>query len=314
MAEFKLIDHFTSLGMTPELAAEVAGKITDSSVVEKIKSGYMAQSDYSRKMDELRTNQANSRRSSTRSGRHEQASIATYRGEYDSRYDKAAKERLDAQNALNAAKSAVEKLAIDYALPEDAVKSIFTGATPPPPPKRDVPDFDATKFMSVVDFQREANAYARLMPTMLQMEREHSKLFGADRLPDFEKLLDRAAKEKIPLKAAWESEYKVADKREEIRETAKKNEIAAAVSAAETRVRSEIALANPGVVGPRPVNLPHSPIFEHANGPGIRPNADGTMPTNYQRPTAGGTEDRVRAAAGKFWENYQSIQEGGKPA
>ncbi len=314
MAEFKLVEHFTSLGMSPELAAEVAGKITDASVVEKIKSGYMAQSDYSRKMDELRANQANLQKEFDDKWATEQASIATYRGEYDSRYDKAAKERLDAQNALNAAKSAVEKLAIDYALPEDAVKSIFTGATPPPPPVRTEPAIDPSKFMSVVDFQREANAYARLMPTMLQMEREHSKLFGADQLPDFEKLLDRAAKEKIPLKAAWESEYKVADKREEIRETTKKNEIAAAVSAAETRVRSEIALANPGVQGPRPASLPHSPVFEHANGPGIQRNADGTMPTNYVRPTAGGTEDRVRAAAGKFWENYQSIQEGGKPA
>ena len=316
-ATFELKQWLKGLGLADDVVTDLSTKLGDEKVASAIKSQVMAQSDYSRSMDELKKQEAKLQSDFDTKLKAEMDSIGTYRGEYDARYAKATKEREEAQKALVAARNAVERLANEYALPEDAVKSVFEGGVVLTDEQRRQQEqerarqqqtVDTSKFMTVENFGKEANAYARLMPTMLQMEREHSRLFGADQFPDFEKLLDRAAKEKIPLRAAWEAEYKVADKKEEVRKAAEDARVNDAVKAAETRIRSELALENPGV-RTSTAQYPHSPALEAAGIPKATKDANGNDIPVYRRATASSSDDRVRNAVQKFHENLAAAQE-----
>ena len=315
--QFDLTKWVGSLGLDGDNAKAVIAAMSDEKVLNNVKGQVMAQSDYSRAMDELRTQQAQAQRDFDAKYQKEMDELSRYRGEYDSRYEKAAKERLEAQNALNAARAAVEKLANDYALPADAITGIFSSVQPTTQQttqtqqQRTDPAIDTSKFLTVDNFKREADAYARLTPLLLSLEREHSRLFGADQFPDFEKLLNAhaAGGGKQSLRAIWESEYKVPEKRAELQEADIKARIAAAEEAREKAVRSQIAAENPGAVTTR-LKLPGSPALAAAGAPGRTDSTTNATEPAFRRATAGTSEERVSSAVAAFESNLQTALEG----
>lgn len=323
---FELTSWLKSLGLGDESVKNVVAAMgTDAEkVAPTIKSQVMAQSDYSRAMDELRTKEDSLKQEYVTKTEQEMTALAAARSEFDTRYQTALKERVEAQNRLALVQAEIDRVAAEYAVPDDALKAIrtqLTTAAPPataPPAATPPPAVDPSKFMSMEQFTKEAAAYSRLPIEYMRIGAEHRSLFGVDPFIGdatgqtiMDKVLNRAQagdvgtdgkRYKLSLRDAWEREFNVAAKREEVREAAIQSRIEAARKEAEQKVRSELALAGTPVRNPN-LKLPGSPIFhdEHFKQGQPPPPA----PTNanspaFRRATASSADDRVNAAVAAF--------------
>jgi len=288
---------------------------------EFVKSGYMAQSEFSRHMDELRTKEEGLKQEYLSKTEQELQALAGARSEFDTRYQKAISDRIEVENRLALVKGEIDRVAAEYAIPDDALKNIRAGATttPPPttPPPTQQPAFDASKYMTMEQFSKEAGAYTVLPIEYMAIAEEHRDLFGSSPFvrkngqSAMDVALARAKKDKVPLQTAWEREFNVAAKREEVREAGVNARIEAARKEAEQKVRSELALQGTPVRDPN-LKLPGSPVL-HMTEPPLRPGetqrtaADSPM---FRRATAGSADDRVRAGIAAFEKNLSESLEG----
>lgn len=313
---FELTSWLKSLGLGDESVKNVVAAMgTDAEkVAPTIKSQVMAQSDYSRAMDELRTKEDSLKQEYVTKTEQEMTALAAARSEFDTRYQTALKERVEAQNRLALVQAEIDRVAAEYAVPDDALKAIrtqLTTAAPPataPPAATPPPAVDPSKFMSMERFAKEADAYSRLPIEYMAIAEEHRELFGSspfirkDGQSAMDKALARARKDNVPLSTAWEREFNVAAKREEVREAAIQSRIEAARKEAEQKVRSELALAGTPVRNPN-LKLPGSPIFHDEHFKQGQPPLP--APTNanspaFRRATASSADDRVNAAVAAF--------------
>lgn len=320
--EFELKGWLKGLGLADDVVTLIGEKVTDQTVLNNIKGQVMAQSDYSRAMDALRKQETELKAAADAKVKKELDEIANYRSESDGNFKRAQEERVKAEQRLIAVRAQIETLARDYALPNEAIEGLFkdvpAGAPPPPPPAKNDPD---PRYMTREQFGTEADAYTRLPIEYAQIAGEYEDLFkssayrraDANTLSPIERVLQRSKTDKVPLRAAFEREFNVQAKRDEIREADVTRRITEAAEAARREERTKIAAETPGVSVGRPSNLPHSIALDLA-GPGNRKDAQGNPIQAPRMGAAAGHEDRVSKAVGSFWENYNRIVEGDKVA
>jgi hypothetical protein len=322
-ADFDIKGWLKSVGVAEDVATEIAGKVSDEKALTNWKGAVMAQSDYSRNMDALRKKEQQLQADADAKVQKELAEIAKYRGESDTNFQRAVSERVKAEQDLIAVRAQIEGLARDYALPNDAIDPILRGV-----PARQQDDEAARRraeaerarsndldprYLTVERFGKEAGAYSMLPIEYAQIAGEYEDLFKSNAYrrassgtpSAMERILERAKTDKVDLRAAFEREFNVSAKRDEIRAAEQSAAIATAVAEAEKRVRSQIAAENPGVTSARTVKLPGSPALASAGAPErAKDNAGNAIP--FQRVnSAQAHQDRVSRAVSSFNESLE---------
>jgi hypothetical protein len=145
-------------------------------------------------------------------------------------------------------------LATCYGVPDEEL-NIPVSAAPVTPPAAAAPAFDEKRFVP----REEADRFARDLPLVTaelhELAEEHRELFGKP-LRGSKELIQKAMKAGKTMRAVWEEENKVAERRQQIDKDQRKAEIDAAVQERETKIRSELQLP-----APRPQKQ-HSPIVQ----------------------------------------------------
>jgi septal ring factor EnvC (AmiA/AmiB activator) len=221
-----------------------------------IEENQLRQSDYSKKMDAL-----------TADVKKKETELATKIANEDKYHDSLAswdtkrkKELSDAtaarekaEAALAAARDKVTKLAADNDLPADEIAKLFEGAPVSTNVNQntnqnvDTKELDS-RFVSKEMFQAEARAYGKFAALIPGLERQYFKLFGdtADP-PNWEALIDKAiaANGAKNIKQIFEEEYKISEKREELKNAETESRIKAAREEGATQERAKLLADNP---------------------------------------------------------------------
>jgi hypothetical protein len=104
------------------------------------------------------------------------------------------------------------------------------------------------RYVTRETFQTEARAYAKFAALIPSLERQHFKLFGESaQAPNWEQLIEKtvAARGTLTLTQVYEQEYKVPEKREEVRNSEVESRIATKVKEAVDQERARILADNP---------------------------------------------------------------------
>lgn len=232
-------------------AAEAAFSIEGLGKV--VKDGFMRQSDYSRKQDELRKKEATL-----------EANWQKANAEYVAMQTELAEVQADRESTVAEKAEAARKLAEAEAKLADAAKN----------------QIDPTKFVSVEDFDRKQREYAAgqsaYFGDILEIAAEHQQLFGTKISPK-QLMKECIDAKKTPLEY-WEDKYQVGAKRTEIAaaaETAKQTEWEK--KGYEKRIAEE---ANPATREPR---ASENPFYVKDAAEGKQPWDESDTPASEQK-------------------------------
>jgi len=248
------------LGFSDDEAKELAPKFVGERV-QKLEGGYLRQSDYSRMANELNTAKSELAAANERLNA-EYAEFAIVKQNDGQITTKMRSDLEAAQAQVLALTQHVSRIATDAGLDPakalegiEQVKPVETPAAP-----------DLTGYVKAEDFSRATGSLADMMleytPTLMSLAHEHQSLFGApldarDLVKELRaRVSDKRNQKSTDLRAIWEEQHKVADKRAAVEQA----RIDGLVAAAEQRGR-EAALSES--VLPGQVNAPgsHAPIF-----------------------------------------------------
>lgn len=258
-----------------------------------IEENQLRQSDYSKKMDALtadvKKKEADlAKQKETEDNYHN--SLASWDTKRKKELADATAAREKAERALATARDKVLELAKENDLPADDIAKLFEGApassgnNEPRNSGVDPKELDS-RFVTREDFRVEAKSYARLATMIPGLERNHFKLFGDNaEPPDWEKLIEKtvATNGTKTLKQVYEEEYKVADKREELKTAAWNAKIETARKEAAEAERAKILADNPtlaNVGGVRTGEREGSPVLALATKQRIEADK-GKVPAN----------------------------------
>ena len=181
-----------------EIEAAIAGV---DGLIAEVEQGYMRQSDYSRKQDELRAEKQR----------------------VQDNWEKANTEYLRMQTELEEVKADADSTKAEKA---EAARKLAEAEKK----LSETPQFDPKKFISVEDFEKKQREYAAAQTAYfgdtLEIVAEHESLFKT-RISPKQLIQDAIAAKKTPSEF-WEEKYNVAAKRKEISDKAEETKIAEA--------------------------------------------------------------------------------------
>lgn len=166
------------------------------------------------------------------------------------------------------AEQALRRVAQDAGLdPDEYMKSI--GAEPVAKPVEEK-KFDTSNLVDRKSFGQGIRTSVMTTAQLMKVNNAHRKLFGED-LPDPDAMVDyvieQGAKGRdISIEQAWEERHKVSEKRSEVAAADVDRRIKDAERATEVRVRSEMAIGNPGQNGSQRVESPALALASKTNG------------------------------------------------
>jgi hypothetical protein len=244
-----------------EKAAVVAaiGKGGDEAL-KYIEGNQLRQDEFSRKLNDLQADIQKKEDDLKRKVAVEDSyhnSLATWDTKRKTELAEAKTARETSERVLAAAREKVAKLATDFDIPADQVSGLFEGAPvvtrqdPPPNTHVDPKEFEG-RFVSKETFQAEARAYAKFAALIPSLERQHFKLFGeAAESPNWEKLIEDtvAASGAKTLKQIYEDQYKVNEKREELRNAEVTAKVETARREGAEAERAKMLADNPTLAG-----------------------------------------------------------------
>jgi hypothetical protein len=239
-----------SAGLSEEEKKTVEAAFSIEKVGKAVKDGTLAQADYSRKMNEL----------------------SEERKELQAKWDTANKEYIQMQSDLDATKAEKDAAAAEREAAAQKLKDAETKLA-----DADKNKFDATKFVSVEDFdkrQREIQAgQTAYFGDVLDIVAEHRKLFGQELSPK-QLMLDCITAKKTPMEY-WGEKYQVQAKRDTIAKEQHDKEITEAVkSGYDKRISEE---ANPAT---RQMETSKNPFYTKDAAEGKQPWEDEAPPAS----------------------------------
>jgi len=188
--------------VSPEKRKEIEAAISGiDGLITEVEQGYMRQSDYSRKQDELRAEKQR----------------------IQDNWEKANTEYLRMQGVVEELQADSESTKKEK---EEAAKKLAEAEEK----LKTMPQFDPAKFISVEDFEKKQREYAAAQTAYfgdtLEIVAEHESLFKT-RISPKQLIQDAIAAKKTPSEF-WEEKYNVAAKRKEISDKAEETKIAEA--------------------------------------------------------------------------------------
>jgi len=228
----------------------------------------LRQSDYDRKMNKLKEeHQAKLQEVADKEAAAD--AFATKNGQWfnenNSKFTKAQKDLEDARVKEAQLVERMKGLASRYGVPDEEL-NIPVSAAPVTPPAA-APAFDEKRFVP----REEADRFARDLPLVTaelhELSEEHRELFGKP-LRGSKELIQKAMKQNKTMRAVWEEENKVGERREALKEQAIQSRVDSAVQERETKIRSELQLP-----APRPQEQ-HSPIVQKFAKATVDPKVD----------------------------------------
>ena len=214
--------------VSTEWLAETRKQLEKPKAQEFVKGSVLRQSDYSKKANDLKAAQEKAQAEYDA----KMAEVDTkfkYYSDYGADADKKVKAAQKAHDELQGKLDAISRKAKRWVeqgvIDEDEVKDVLTGDPTTErrtEQQRPLADDDTIKRLDS-RLTEEFKATAKLPAIMQKISTEHFKLYGE--WPDMEALLEKAEGSGKSLKQTWEAEYKVADKREELREAAVQDRI-----------------------------------------------------------------------------------------
>jgi hypothetical protein len=229
----------------------------------------LRQSDYDRKMNKLK--EEHQQRLEEVAEKEAAADrFAAQNGEWfnqnNSKFTKATQELEAARVEKAKLEERMRGLATRYGVPDEEL-NIPVSAAPATPPAAAAPAFDEKRFVP----REEADRFARDLPLVTaelhELAEEHRELFGKP-LRGSKELIQKAMKQNKTMRAVWEEENKVAERREAMKEQAIQSRVDSAVQERETKIRSELQLP-----APRPQEQ-HSPIVQKFAKATVDPKVD----------------------------------------
>ena len=253
--DFDLKGWIADLGVSDEERAQletILGKAPDRA--EKLKGSVLRQSEFSRKMNDLSTQMTAKERALADKEaeiEHERGQLVQWKTGADTKLTDAITKADKLERERFALEQKMRALATDYGV--DVSDVLPAAGTPPPAAAPVASALDTSKFIDRDTYQNGVIGMVRTAAQIQKLAAEHRRLFGSE-LDNPEELVDtvlEAAKkgQTINLQGAWESKFKVADKRRELDEAAVQKRIDDAVKAAEMKVRSEANIATPRPTG-----------------------------------------------------------------
>jgi len=234
---------------------------------EKIERGYLAQSDYSRKMDKLNADVKTQLDDLAAAQSRLDVEIVEWAGVQARGKTVTEKMQADfdaAQADVLRLQQTVRKVATDAGLDPEKV---LAGVEVKAPVKVDLPSpIDTSKFVSVEQYQALANMALTLPAELAALAHEHHELTGEwlDPRVVIDEVKSRASvkgnTKSLEARAIWEEKYGIPDKRTAKSKKDHDEEIAAAEKRGAERALTEQAL--PG----GPAQGKHAPIFAKAGG------------------------------------------------
>lgn len=252
---------------------DAIGKGGDESL-KYIEGNQLRQDEFSRKLDDVKKKEAELAKAIADENKFH-GELATWKKGSEKRLADAVAAREAAERRLAAARDKVKEIATEYEIPAETLDPLFEGVTATPannnePPARRAPENDDPdqQPVTVGTFRAEARAYARFAALIPSLEREHYRLFGdTAQAPDWENLIEKtvAAKGAKTIKQVYEEEFKVAEKREEIRNSAHQADIEKARREGAEAERAKLLADNPAMgVQTRTGERQGSPVLDHA--------------------------------------------------
>lgn len=297
MTEVELKNWVKGLDIPEAEQAGIINSFSKPEVIKKLESSILAQNDYSKKMDELKSEKDRLEADYQKRLKTEdsfRAGLTEWKTTAEKEYADKLKAATDESLAkLAAARDKIKSVADRYGVPEDEIKDLLSVQAPE---KRVevARDPETGKFVTLENFQKESNAFAKLPAIMVGLDREYYRLFGNDAPPvNWEKIIESATANRRSVSTEFESTFKMEDKRKEIADAARKKELETAREEARTQERSKILAEHPELAN-RTVNRerPGSPILTEAR----RQAATGKPPEH----TTGGPRSAVEAAVAAF--------------
>ncbi len=231
-----------------EAALKVLGK--DPKIVKRIEEGTLRQSDYSRKQAELKKKE------------DETANMIAANQEWrkgaEAKLTKALSD-LESERTTRAQYEArVKKIADEYGIdPAEITVPGATAAAADPvataPKKEPAPDYVTREV-----FDQFSGIQTQLPAAIMDLAAEHFDLFGKP-LKGATGLVKKALDTGKPLRAVWEEEFQVANRRDELAEENRRKTEESIRRDERQKVLSEVSLPSH-----RPDNTPRSPVFSNA--------------------------------------------------
>lgn len=276
-------------GFSEAEATEMAPRFAPERL-SSIEKGYLRQQDYSTKMNEMSTAQAELAEANKRLNAEmaEWATVTAAGGELTKKQEKALEK---AQSQVAILRTRVESLAGQAGVDPKTILADLDTATPPPAPGGATPPgFDPSQFVTADAFNRQYAQMTNLMVTlpgeMFNLATEHQQLFGKplDTAGLSKEIMTRAQtrgnQKSLDPRVVWEETHGVAAKRDEVA----KAKYDADIKAAEERGRQD-AITNSAVPGSPTAPGTHAIVF----GNGQRKSA-------LDRPQPGSTVSRAVTA------------------
>jgi hypothetical protein len=260
-----------SLGLPEDEKKTMLTSLGKPEVLAKVGDSILMQQDYSRKQDELVKEKARLETDLQK----KQADVESFRGELtgwktrnETKFNEAVAAREKAEAALAAHNGEVKKIAEEYGIPEDRVKSLMT-VTPDPnsPPRREDRQRDEDgRYVKTDDFAKAAADVVKVPAILMAIQAEHQQLFGSGGPQlDLLKVVEDAQKNKMSLRQQWESEFKVPEQRTRVADERRNQDLENARKEGAEAERSRILAENPSAASNvRSINAPGSPILDLA--------------------------------------------------
>lgn len=291
-----------------------AGLLKDDEALEELGQSVMLQSDYTRKTQEA----AETRKALEKEAndlKERRAALEKWREDANKKFDSTLKEKETLQTRLTEAEARMQTLSAKYQIPEEEIKLQMqaTGQDAATAAAKVANQggkavqagqegADMSQYLSQEMFQQESASLAVANAQVFDLMREHEKLFGESiKAAD---LIKGALQKGTSLQQYWESEYKVADKRQEVAAQERADWERKIREEERAKIASEYEGQglNPGTAAPRSGH--GSPLLERFNRGDFNPFAseggEGESAGQRAAHVRDGSPDAIRAAVADF--------------
>jgi hypothetical protein len=257
-----------------------------------IEGNQLRQDEFSRKLDDVKKKETDLAKAIEDENKFH-TELASWKRGSEKRLADATAAREAAERKLATARDKVKELGTEYEIPAETLDPLFEGVTTPnnnEPPVRREPEIVDPDLQPVTmgTFRAEARAYAKFAALIPSLEREHYRLFGdTAEAPNWEKLIEEtvAARGAKTIKQVYEETFKVAEKREEIRNNAHQADIEKARKEGADAERTKILADNPtAATSVRTGERQGSPVLAMATRQAAEAAKNGTPPPRTTNP------------------------------
>jgi hypothetical protein len=273
----ELADWTKTLGLSADDEKVVLTSLGKPETLAKVGESVMMRGDYSRSMDELKTQKERLEGEYQEKVRIENEfhkKNSTWATNNATLLKKAQDDARDAKARLDAFTTKVKEFATAQGIPEEDLAEVLKEAPPASGGNGDrrqdtggngQGELDS-RYMTEEKFNEVAGKYVLLPALITKLERTHFALFGNDGpAPDWEKLIFDARKNEHTLQQEWELQFKVPERREAIAKATHDREMKDAEERGRTAARSELLAEHPELVsGTRTLRTAESPVLHQA--------------------------------------------------